>query len=203
MLSDCSKFLCELASSVSYYLRLALHWQTTDTYMLQYSETKYFLTNLIFENLRNYHRHVVLCTSLKSRRERDKKRIVLSLGAGIHCQNCFLRQTVNSASQRLFISTWVSPKSKLICLLWCLSPDRQSAVFAVQQFCALESGSFLLARDIVNIRNSIVELCSMNYNASLEPSGALTFTWDSLPLVQTTSSFCMVNTSLVSFRQTS
>lgn len=42
-----------------------------------------------------------------------------------------------------FISTVVS---KLICLLWCLSPDRRSLVFAVQQFCALESGSFLLAK---------------------------------------------------------
>ena len=112
-------------------------------------------------------------------------------------------QTVNSATQRLSILTLFSPESKLICLLWCLSPDRQSPVFAVQQFCALESGSFLLAKRYCEHWNSILELCGMNDNASLEPSGALTFTWDSLPLVQTTSSFCMVNTSLVNFRQTS
>lgn len=38
---------------------------------------------------------------------------------------------------------------------------------------------------------------------SLEPSGALTFTWELLPLVQTTSSVWMVNASLVNLRHTS
>lgn len=168
----------------------------------QWDKKKNFLTYLISENLWNNHRHVVLCTSLKSSRDRKMRMNT----AEFWCWNLLpkqLSQTVIYATQSLFISTLVSPQSELICLLWCLSPDRQSPVFAVQQFCALESGSFLLAKGYCENWNSIVELCAMNYNASLEPSGALTFTWDSLPLVQTTSSFCMVNTSLVNFRQTS
>jgi len=148
-----------------------------------------FLTYLIFKNLWNNHRHVVLCTSLKSRRERRGWIPFSFCGA------------VTSAIQIILISTAASPKWNLICLLWCLSPDRQPPVFAVQQFCALESGSFLLAKRYCEHWNGILELCGMNYN--VEPSGALTFTWDSVPLMQTTSSFWMVKTSLVSFRQTS
>lgn len=34
----------------------------------------------------------------------------------------------------------------IICLLWCSGPDRHSPVFSVQQFCALEDGSFVLAK---------------------------------------------------------
>lgn len=93
---------------------------------------------------------------------------------------------------------------KCMCLLWCSSPDRRSPVFAVQQFCALEDGSFLLAKRYYGHWNRILGLARREFQwESAEPSGALTFTWVSVPLVQTTSSFCMVNTSLANFRQTS
>lgn len=101
---------------------------------------KCFLTYLIFKNLWNNHWHVVLCTSLKSRRERWGCAF-LSMGGKICCQNSFLKQP--SLPPKAF---HFHCSLKLICLLWCLSPDRRSLVFAVQQFCALESGSFLLAK---------------------------------------------------------
>lgn len=64
------------------------------------SEIKYFLTYLIFENLWNNHRHVVLCTSLKSRKEREW--LLLSFRCEICCQNCFFRQTIHLCNPKPF-----------------------------------------------------------------------------------------------------
>lgn len=86
-----------------------------------------FLTHLVFENLWDNHRHIVLGPSLKGRRDEHK---VLAR------QNTFIL---------LFLSLSLDNEN-VVCLPWCSSPDRHSPVFSIQQFCALEDGSFVLAK---------------------------------------------------------
>lgn len=83
-----------------------------------------FLTYLVFENLRDNHGHIVLSTSLKGRR--DERKVFK------HLYPFFFSLSLH--------------KENVVCLLWCSAPDRHSLVFSVQQFCALEDGSFVLAK---------------------------------------------------------
>lgn len=118
---------------------------------------KCFLTYLIFKNLWNNHWHVVLCASLKSRRERWGCAF-LSMGGKICCQNSFFKQP--SLPPKAF-HFHCSLKTYLLTLM--LKPRPPVACLRSTTVLCFRKWEFLIGKRILWTLKSMLELCGMNY----------------------------------------